>query len=170
MNYICNVTVWYRAWLDNDEKLQVTDGPTCAKVMVKRQLGGVSQPSSLDHAPKEVIDALDFAACALNDRSNAMFLSVVGDKSGITYTHQVTSGMTFVFSNVPMVETQCRKSGACADTQNLDACAVKDHGGMSQTCEVTVQWQAWMTPAYTLSKTSCSSKCQRQSGLEKAKT
>lgn len=152
-NYVCDVTVWYRAWLQGDLRLQVTDGPTCVKAVAKRQAGGVSGAHPLTSAPAEVTKALDFAVCALNAQSNSMNFAVVGDTSAVTYTQQVTAGMTYVFSNVPVEESGCRKSGQC-QAATLQACQIKAHG-MKNSCTLTVQWQAWMDPAYTLTSMKC---------------
>ncbi|MCI3732286.1 cystatin domain-containing protein, partial [Escherichia coli] len=154
----CDVTVWFRAWIqDPAERLIVTDGPTCSKTAPARRrrqvVGGESERHTYSTAPQEVVDALNFAVCALNDRSNAMFLSTLGDTSSVEYTTQVTSGVTYRFYNVPLAETSCRKESRCVLT-DLNACNVRV-GGMTQTCQFVVQWQAWMTPAYTLTSFSC---------------
>ena len=43
---------------------------------------------------------------------------------------QVTSGMTYHFYNVPLVDSDCRKEGQCAD-MDLTSCAANDHGMVS---------------------------------------
>ena len=92
-DYYCDVTVWYRGWLQGSERLQVTDGPTCTKHQASARalggrVGGVSQPKPLG-TDDIVLNALNFAVCADNDRSNNLFATVLGDTSGVTYTEQV---------------------------------------------------------------------------------
>ena len=88
------MTVWYRDWLQAPERLQVTDGPTCTKHQASARAlggraGGVSQPKPLGTDNDMVLNALNFAVCADNDRSNNIFATVLGDTSGVTYTEQV---------------------------------------------------------------------------------
>jgi len=156
-DYYCDVTVWYQAWNATGNRCKVTDGPTCTRKPATRVgglAGGVSagRPIAQDTAP-EVMDALNFAACAYNDRSNSMMASMVTDTSSVTYTQQVVAGMKYQFRNVPMGETMCRKQGTCsADLLSNCQANVK---GMSQTCSFTVVWAAWQTPKYTLTDFTC---------------
>ena len=88
------MTVWYRSWLKGEERLQVTDGPTCTQHQPSARAlggmpGGVSDPKPLGSAEDVVLQALNFAVCAANDRSNDMFFAILGDTSGVTYTEQV---------------------------------------------------------------------------------
>eukprot|EP00745_Piridium_sociabile_P041026 TRINITY_DN80172_c0_g1_i1.p1 TRINITY_DN80172_c0_g1~~TRINITY_DN80172_c0_g1_i1.p1 ORF type:complete len:244 (-),score=51.09 TRINITY_DN80172_c0_g1_i1:293-1024(-) len=161
-DYFCDVNVWYRSWLQGQERLIITDGPTCtqrhghASARVGGRTGGVSQakplPNSGDHANAHVLDAMNFAACHMNDRINFMFSSVVGDSSGVTYTQQLTAGMTYRFSNVPMVSTHCRNQGC--DGLDLTACPANVHG-QTLTCQFAVQYQAWMPTKFTLIDVTC---------------
>lgn len=153
-DYYCDVTVWYRAWLKGDERMQVTDGPTCHQIArAMGGLGGQSQPKALDSTTEQIVnDALNFAVCASHDRSNAMFASVLGDTSGVTYTQQVTTGMTYTFQNVPLLETHCRNVGCAA--LDLTNCQANAHG-MKSTCSFTVQSEPWMTPAFSLGNMAC---------------
>jgi len=156
-DYYCDVTVWYRSWLKGDDRIQVTDGPKCHKGQqaARALAGGVGQPKPLDSTTEQIVnDALNFAVCASHDRSNAMFASVLGDTSGVTYTQQVTAGMTYRFQNVPLLETHCRNVGCAA--LDLTSCKANAHG-MKSTCSFTVQSQPWMKPALTLSEMNCSS-------------
>lgn len=84
--------MWFRAWLNNTDRLIITSGPTCSKTRSRRELlGGISNPNYLKNSlDKEVFDALNFAVCAINDASNDLFFSKLGDTSGVTYTQQVT--------------------------------------------------------------------------------
>lgn len=155
-DYYCDVNVWYRAWLTGDERLQITDGPTCtqhkASARVGGRVGGISQPQPLSQAGDEVANALQFAACALNDRINAAFALTTGDISAVTYTQQVTAGMTYRFYNVPMVSTSCQNQGCAA--LDLSACHA-NHAGQGMTCNFEVQYQAWMPQKYTLNNLNC---------------
>jgi len=161
-DYYCDVNVWYRSWLTGADRLIITDGPTCTQHKASARalggmMGGVSDPKPLpgsgDAEHASVLKALDFAACAMNDRINSMFFSTLGDTSGITYTEQVTSGMTYRFQNVPMLPTSCRNQG-CANV-DLTSCNVNVHNGQSMTCSFTVQYQAWMPTQFSLSDVSC---------------
>jgi len=154
---VCDVTVWYRAYMTTPEALQLTAGPTCRPLNMPAapmgmMVGGQSAPKALDTTDATVMDALSFAACAYNDRSNAMFASFLGETSSVTFTSQVTSGMTYRFHQVPIMETECQNSG-CNMTM-LTACPTKTNG-MKSTCSFTVQSQPWMTPAMTLTNMMC---------------
>ena len=46
---------------------------------------------------------------------------------------QLTAGMTYRFFNVPLVDSQCRKQGLCAD-MDLNSCAA-DVSGMVSTAQ-----------------------------------
>ncbi|XP_076442593.1 uncharacterized protein LOC143281303 isoform X3 [Babylonia areolata] len=157
-DYYCDVNVWYRAWLQGDERLIITDGPTCSQHQPAKRarVGGIGDPKPLpdsgDAEGAAIVKALEFAACSLNDRMNSIFSSVLGDTSAVTYTSQVTAGLTLRFKNVPMVSTNCRNQG-CAGL-DLQACPADAHG-LKQTCSFTVQYQAWMTPKYTLLDFAC---------------
>jgi len=159
-DYYCDVTVWYRSWLQGDERLQVTNGPTCAKHMAARQMqlaGGVSNAmpvpqTATNDEDQMLLKALSFAVCAYNDQSNNMFASMLGDTSAATYTQQVTSGMTYRFYKVPVQTTHCRNQG-CQNT-DLTTCNFDVHA-TAQTCSFTVQSQPWMNPPMTLTNISC---------------
>lgn len=157
-DYYCDVNVWYRAWLQGDERLIITDGPTCSQHQPAKRarVGGIGDPKPLpdsgDAEGAAIVKALEFAACSLNDRMNSIFSSVLGDTSAVTYTSQVTAGLTLRFKNVPMVSTNCRNQG-CAGL-DLQACPADVHG-LKQTCSFTVQYQSWMTPKYTLLDFAC---------------
>jgi len=161
-NYICNVTVWYRSWMHGDQKIQVTDGPLCTKMhgnrraMVGAMVGGVSGAKALpdggiDSTGNDVMAALKFASCAFNSRSNNMFASQLGDLSGISYTSQLTAGMTYRFHNVPMQTTECRTGSECGEVAACNALA----SAMTTTCDFSVQVQPWMTPSMTLNDMNC---------------
>ncbi|KAL8568262.1 hypothetical protein ACOMHN_040835 [Nucella lapillus] len=154
--YSCDVTVWYRQWLHGADRLVVTDGPTCRKHVVQARTGGIGHPQHLpqgsNDATQAVQGALKFAACAMNDRENSFYASTLGDVSGVTFTHQVTSGITYRFYNVPIVTSDCQNKG-CADT-TLDSCNVQT-SGLKRTCSFTVQDQAWMPVRYTLIDLHC---------------
>jgi len=157
-DYYCDVTVWYQAWNETGNRCKVTDGPTCTRKPQPdtRQLlaGGVSAGHSIDeNTADEIMNALNFAACAYNDRSNAMFNAMITDTSRITYTQQVVAGMKYQFRNVPMGETTCQKSGACS-ADLLSSCQANVKG-MSQTCSFTVVWANWQTPKYSLTDMAC---------------
>lgn len=159
-DYYCEVNVWYRSWLHNDDRMIITDGPTCTKHQVQPRAGpiagGVSDPMALpdegDTSQSSVWEALKFAACHMNDRINYMYASVLGQTSGITYTQQVTSGMTYRFMNVPMVATHCQNQGC--EGLDTDRCHANAHG-QTLTCSFTVQYQAWMNPKDHLTDVHC---------------
>jgi len=162
-DYYCQVNVWYQSWNATGNRCKVVDGgPKCSnKSPAKRSVrvggiaGGVTGGLSIDgNTDQSVVDALNFAACAMNDRSNAMMQSMVTDTSAVRYTRQVVRGMKYVFSNVPMAETLCRKSGAC-DSNLLSNCQVKVQNPMKQTCSFTVIWTAWETPAFQMTDFTC---------------
>ncbi|PVD26240.1 hypothetical protein C0Q70_13910 [Pomacea canaliculata] len=152
----CKVDVWFRAWLNNTDRLIITSGPTCSKTRSRRELlGGISNPNYLKNSlDKEVFDALNFAVCAINDASNDLFFSKLGDTSGVTYTQQVTSGMTYRFYKVPLLTSSCRKQANSCQETDLSTCEVSDNA-RTTVCTLTVQSQPWLTPAYTLSENNC---------------
>jgi len=169
-DYYCDVTIWYRSWLDQEaDRLQMLDGPTCRQHhAAPRALGGIGggipggvsgrQPlptgDMLSAEENSVVDALNFAMCASNARQNSMYAGKLGDTSGVTFTQQVTSGLTYHFYDVPVVESTCRNTGC--DNVDLASCPVTADG-MSMMCHsVVVQFQAWMTPQYTITTMNCS--------------
>lgn len=101
----CKVEVWYRSWIKDASGLVLTKIPECSKSPIRRPLlGRPSTRKVLGTSPaKEVADALNFAVCAVNTASNDMFLSVLGDSSGVTYTQQVT----FVFQHAVQTAANC---------------------------------------------------------------
>jgi len=156
-DYYCDVTVWYQSWNATGNRCTVTDGPTCSRKPATRQLlaGGVSTEHSIDENTEDsIMNALNFAACSYNARSNAMFNFMITDSSKITYTKQVVAGMKYQFRNVPMGETLCQKQGAC-DHANLLANCQANTKGMTETCSFTVVWASWQTPQYTLTNMQC---------------
>ncbi|XP_025104221.1 uncharacterized protein LOC112570149 [Pomacea canaliculata] len=161
----CTVDVWYRVWLRDANRLIVTGGPTCSTRGSRRRTpggvssrqipGGVSRPVALGSNPdREVLNALNFAVCAVNDASNDVVFSVLGDTSRVTYTQQVTSGLTYRFYNVPLVTSSCWKEANSCQRTNLWACTVSANP-RTTTCDLTVQSQPWLTPAYTLTDKRC---------------
>jgi len=159
-NYYCNVTVWYRSWMHGDQKIQVTNGPVCMKMAHQRRamVGGVSAKHPLplggsDSNGNDVMAALKFASCSFNSRSNNMYASQLGELSAVTYTSQLTAGMTYRFYGVPMQTTECRTGAECGV---VGACNVQTgDAAKTTTCDFTVQSQAWMTPSMTLSDMNC---------------
>lgn len=160
-DFYCDVTVWYRAYLQTSDRLQVTDGPTCTKhqsatrVLGSPMAGGVSQQMPVDGSdvPKEVLGALDFATCSFNDRSNNMFAMKMAGTAGVTYTQQVTAGMTYTFYNVPMVSTHCHNEG-CSNL-DLTQCNANVHEQQTTVCTFTVQSAPWLNPPISLSHMEC---------------
>jgi len=152
--YLCDVTVWYRDWLQGAERLQVLAGPTCQAAPAKRS-GEVSGKKPLDSSNGMLMDVLGFAACAYNDMSNNFLNVVLGETSGITFTTQVTSGMTYRFYNVPLTETSCSKSEVTGCShQDYSSCKATANG-QTYTCALTVQSQPWMNPPLTLTNIQC---------------
>lgn len=150
-NYYCNVTVWFRSWLTGDDRLILTDGPACTQMKASTRTGGISQPKVLPQSGV-LVDALNFAACHLNDRINAMNSHRLGDTSAVTYTEQVTAGLTYRFYNVPMVSTGCQNNGCAGlDLANCPASI----GGHGMTCNFSVQYQAWMQQKFSLIDLQC---------------
>ncbi|XP_076442589.1 uncharacterized protein LOC143281302 [Babylonia areolata] len=175
---LCELTVWHRPWLQDPRRSIITAGPTCERkklltssgqgagssrgaarrLLPGGAIGGVSDPQPLPgkwqagHAA--VRGALSFAACAINDRSNSLFATAMAHTQGVTYTKQLTSGMTYRFYNVPMVTTDCRYEG-CAKL-DLSACSDRVRSGQqTKKCNFEVQYQAWMAPQFTLIDTTC---------------
>ena len=90
------MTVWFRDWLQGDERLQVTDGPTCRKHLAVPRAGAVSEArplpvqSAVSGTEESVVHkALDYAICAYNAMVNDAFASKLGDTAGVTFTQQV---------------------------------------------------------------------------------
>lgn len=153
----CKVEVWYRSWIKDASGLVLTKIPECSKSPIRRPLlGRPSTRKVLGTSPaKEVADALNFAVCAVNTASNDMFLSVLGDSSGVTYTQQMTAGTTYRFYSVPLLTSSCTKTATSCPQTDLSACAVSDNA-RTTTCDLVVQSQPWQDPVYSLTEMKCS--------------
>lgn len=178
-DYVCDVTVWYRIWLQDSRRLQISSGPSCtrkpgngngnsggASGVGRGQeedgslLGGISElqplPQPGANGYDDVWQALEFAACAANDRNNQQFAVTLAHTFGVNFSQQVTAGLTYRFKNVPLVSTHCENQG-CGNL-DLARCPANTQSQITK-CNMQVQFQAWMSPQYQLTDLECWPDC-----------
>ncbi|XP_064603369.1 uncharacterized protein LOC135468846 [Liolophura sinensis] len=134
---ICEMTVFDQEWTNTRilTKVNCRDATSRRKSLV----GGVTAIST-DSA--EVLNAAQFAVTSLNARSNSMFASSLVKVNSAT--SQVVAGVKY---NLEIVvgQTTCRNE----QSVDLTHCAM-DANSQSKVCQISVLWQAWRKPQYTL--------------------
>ncbi|KAK7480649.1 hypothetical protein BaRGS_00028121 [Batillaria attramentaria] len=162
----CDVAVVSKPWLKGADRLTLSGLPVCSLVPppaaanskghnstalgsgTTPSLVGAQRPVPTIDLPVDVIVALNYAVQEVNRRSNNLYAFTLTSLDGVEATQQIVSGKLYRFKGVPLQETRCGKMASFTATSRSQCTPVQN--GQTMVCDLTVWWQAWRKPKYTL--------------------